>query len=301
MSRSQLEPSDILDIARYESIRAGYRERVIAHKAERRVEVGDLVSLTFEDRETVRYQIQEMARVEQLVDPARIAHEIEVYGELLPNESELAATLFIQIPEADQIRLQLDRLLGIDQCVLLEIGTDERATRVRAVFDERQLAEDRISAVHYLRFPLSAEQRGQLLDGAAARIEIDHPAYPQTAELSELTRASLCRDLAGTTPVLLDPAQVPKIERPELVVEDLGEILVLEPVHKLRAHHLVIAARDQTVRLADCDPALLAALFETARRTASELARRGIASQILANLAPDGAEPARVQVISIDG
>lgn len=300
MSRNHLELSDIVDIASYETIRDDYRKRLIAHKAERRVEVGELVSLTFEDRETVRYQIQEMARVERLVDPARIAHEIEVYSELLPNERELAATLFIQIPEMDQIREQLDRLLGIDGCVVLAIDGGEETTRVRAVFDARQLAEDRISAVHYLRFPLSSDQRERLLAGAAARIEIDHRAYRHTVELSDVTCASLCRDLAGTTPVLLDPADVPRLAQADRVIEELGDVLLLEPAHKARAHHLVVGPRDRTVTLADCDSALLAALFEAARRAASDLARRGIASQIVANLTPGGTEPARIQVISID-
>jgi len=301
VSRSRLELSDIVDIASYEAIRDDYRKRLIAHKAERRVEVGGLVSLTFEDRETVRYQIQEMARVERLVDPARIAHEIEVYSELLPSEHELAATLFIQIPEMNQIREQLDRLLGIDECVLLAIGPDEDTTRVRALFDARQLAEDRISAVHYLRFPLSPEQRERLLSGAAARIEIDHHAYRHAVALSDVTHASLCRDLAGTTPLLLDPADVPRIPQADRVVEDLGDVLVLEPAHKARAHHLVIAPRDRSVTLAGCDSALLAALFEAARRIASDLAHRGIASQIVANLTPGDSGPARIQVISIDG
>jgi hypothetical protein len=296
-----LELSDILDIARYESVRPDYRQRVIEHKAARRVEVGESVSLTFEDRETVRYQIQEMARVERLVDPRRIAHEIEVYAELLPTERELAATLFIQIPEMDRIRDELDRLLGIDECVVLEIGDGGGSSSVRAVFDERQLEEDRISAVHYLRFPLSAAQRERLLGGAPARIVIDHPAYHHSAELSPETRASLCRDLAGTTPRLLDPASVPEGESGERLIEERGAVRVLEPASKARSHHLVVAASDPGATLADCDTALLAELFETARSLAAELARRGIPSQIVANLAADGSEPARVLVLSVDG
>jgi len=297
---STLELDDLLDIDTYEGVRAPYRERVIAHKAERRVEVGELVSLTFEDRETVRYQIQEMARVEQLRDPAKLAHELEVYGELLPNPHELAATLFIQIPEMDRIKTELDRLIGIDECVRLEIGSGRDATQVPARFDERQLEADRISAVHYLRFTLDDKQRERFLAGAPARIRIDHRAYDHGAVLTERTCASLRHDLDDTTPVLLDAAVVAHMHPNDRVMEESELVRVLEPARKLRTHHLRIEPRDPAQSLQACDSALLAALFEAARTHAAHLASRGIPCRILAELHPDSTGPARVQVLSID-
>jgi len=299
-----LELEDLLDIDSYETVRNDYRQRLIAHKAERRVEVGDLVSITFEDRETVRYQILEMARVEQLRDAQKLAHEIEVYSELLPDASSLTATLFIEIPEMERIRSELDRLLGIDECVALEIGEPGAATTARARFDERQLEEDRISAVHYLRFPLSPEQREQLLGGAAARLSIDHPAYREATELSATTRASLRRDLEAATPVLLDVASVPRVRRADRVIAQTAAVRLIEPVAKARAHHLIVEPVSETATLLACNAALASELFETARRAAAQLAEQGIAVQIVATAAPaddehgEDGEPARIHVLS---
>ena len=300
MTGMGLELGDLLDVDSYETIRSEYRQRLLAHKAERRVEVGDLVSITFEDRETVRYQIQEMARVEQLRDARKLAHEIEVYGELLPDESSLAATLFIEIAQMDRIRSELDRLLGIDECVALEIGEPGATTTARARFDERQLEEDRISAVHYLRFPLSPEQREQFLGGATARISIDHPAYRETTELPAATRASLRRDLEGATPTLLDVGSVPRVAREDRVIARTDTVQLIEPVAKARAHHLIVEPVSATATLLGCDAALASELFETARRAAADLTERGIAVQIVASSEPEDGEPARIHVLSRD-
>ena len=110
----ELTLDDILELDRYELVREEYRARVLAHKRDRRVAVGDKVTMLFEDRETVRYQIQEMARVERIRKPEKLEHEIEAYGDLIPAPDQLSATLFIEIPELSQVKAELDRLLGID-------------------------------------------------------------------------------------------------------------------------------------------------------------------------------------------
>ena len=110
-----LSASDIAGLAEYEALRPAYREAVIAHKRPRRVPVGDKVTLVFEDRETLRFQIQEMLRIERTSRHQDVQHELDTYNELLPGERQLSATLFVEITDRDQIRSELDRLIGIDE------------------------------------------------------------------------------------------------------------------------------------------------------------------------------------------
>lgn len=187
-----LESSEILDLTQYEKIRDEFRARMIALKVDRRVAVGDRLSLLFENRDTVSLQVHEMIRTERLVDPEAILHELETYNELIPGEGELSATLMIEIPDAREIRPQLDRLIGIDEHVYLDVGSES----VQASFDPKQFEEDRISAVQYVRFSLGARLAAGLSDPEIeVRLRIAHPAYAAATTLSAATRQSLARDL----------------------------------------------------------------------------------------------------------
>jgi len=135
-------PGDVLDIAAYERARPDYLRRMIEHKRPRRVAVGDRLTFIFEDRDTVLFQIQELTRAERTVDPEEIAIECRIFNELIPGEHELSATLMIEITETREIRPELDRLVGIDEHVVLDVG----GHAVRALFDPKQREEDRISA-----------------------------------------------------------------------------------------------------------------------------------------------------------
>jgi GNAT superfamily N-acetyltransferase len=188
---------ELVDRETYERLRPAYRERIIALKQRRRVAVGDRVSIVFENRETLRFQVLEMARIERIDDPAALQHELDVYNELVPGDGELSATLFVEIPDLSRIRAELDRLVGIHEHVLLEVG----GTRVRASFDPRQREEDRISAVQYIRFRVDADAFAR----GPVRLRIDHPSYREAAELSSETRASLLADLRGECEDLLPP------------------------------------------------------------------------------------------------
>jgi hypothetical protein len=189
-----LTAADLPPLEVFEAEREALRARVIEHKARRRVALGDRVSVLFEDRETIRWQVLEMCRVEGIRDPEGMAHELAVYNELVPGPNELSATLFIEITEPGRVRPELDRLVGLDEAVSLEIG--ER--RVRAGFDRRQLEDDRISAVHYLRFSLAPEDARAFADPATpAALRVDHANYAARAELSGAVRESLAGDLAG--------------------------------------------------------------------------------------------------------
>lgn len=184
---------ELLDLVAYEKGRDAYLASVIEYKRLRRVGVGDRLTFVFENRETVRFQIQEMLRAERIVEEAKIGEELAVYNELLPGANELSATLMIEITESRRIRAELDRLIGIDEHVFLEVGDQS----VRASFDPKQFEEERISAVQYVRFPLGPELASEFRDPAVpARLWVDHPSYRASTELCGAIRASLAADLA---------------------------------------------------------------------------------------------------------
>lgn len=203
-----LAPEDLLDLESYQRARDDYLEAIIAHKRQRRLAVGDCVTLLFEDRETLRFQVQEMLRVEHIRDPQAVQRELDVYNELMPGERELSATLFIEITDAPRIRPELDRLIGIDEHVVLRLGEGASAGEIPARFDPKQFEDDRISAVQYVRFPFTPEQVERFADPSVpARVHIHHPSYRREAALQGAMRESLVRDLRGEPPVLLDPTR----------------------------------------------------------------------------------------------
>jgi hypothetical protein len=182
---------DIKGPALYGPIRDDFRKRIIELKRPRRVIVGDRVSLVFENRHTLQFQIEEMLRAEGITSDAGIAAEIDVYNALMPDASSLSATLFIELPtEADAV-VELGRLVGLDEHVVLHVGSHA----LRAAFEEGRSTADKISAVQYVRFPLDAAAKAALATpGTPIAIEIDHPAYRHRVELGEDTRASLADD-----------------------------------------------------------------------------------------------------------
>jgi Protein of unknown function (DUF3501) len=191
---NRLSRADIAPLEVYENERADFRRRIIELKARRRIAIGPSITLVFENRETVRFQIQEMLRVERIDEEEKVRHELEVYNGLIPEAGALSATLFIEITEPGRIKELLDRLMGIDRPghLWLELGGE----RCPAEFEEGHSNEQKLSAVHYLRFRLTPEQRLRLGDPAlAARLVIDHPHYQASAELGLPTRQSLLQDL----------------------------------------------------------------------------------------------------------
>ena len=184
---------DILDLQEYELERPEFRRRVIALKMRRRVALGPLLTLVFENRDTVRFQIQEMARIERIARPEKVAQELEVYNELLPGAGEVAATLFIEVTEPEEVQPTLDRFIGLDERgkLVLRIGPDASAAR----FAPGQSREDRISAVHYIRFPVGDSGRRGLRENRPAVLEVSHAGYDANTILSPETVAELLKDL----------------------------------------------------------------------------------------------------------
>jgi hypothetical protein len=191
---------DIKNVYEYEKVRERERARVIELKKNRRVSVGDNLTFLFENRETVLYQIQEMVRTERIVVDAKVQEEIDAYAPLVPTEGELSATLFIEIPDLvrmsqDEVRRTVNRFQGLDRgCVSLAVGD---LFRIPARFEGGLSKEEKMAAVHYLRFPVSAEARAALADpGARVRLLVDHPNYKAERELTPANRAELLQDLA---------------------------------------------------------------------------------------------------------
>ena len=183
----------MLTLHEYEKVRPRVRERVIDLKRRRRVGVGRYLSFVFENRETVLFQIHEMCRIERLVDEAKIADEVEIYNSLLPGPGALSATMMIEIEEKSEIQPVLDKLMGIDarDYVRLRVGDDE----VTGVFEAGHSDEERgkISAVHFVRFPLPAARRA--FRTADVWLIVEHPNERGRTRLSEETKASLADDL----------------------------------------------------------------------------------------------------------
>lgn len=189
-----IDASEVLNLYEYEKVRPQMRDRVIELKRRRRVSVGRYLSFVFENRETVQFQIQEMCRVERIVDPEKIAEEVEVYNSLIPNPGELSATMMIEIEDTAQVQPVLDKLMGIDtrDYVRLQVGSEV----IPGVFEAGHSDEERgkISAVHFVRFPLTERAR-RAFQTADVWLIVDHPNERARTRLSEETKASLAEDL----------------------------------------------------------------------------------------------------------
>jgi hypothetical protein len=192
----QLVRTDLKDIAEYELERPEFRAHTIEMKKHRRVHLGEHLTLVFENRETVRFQIQEMMRVERIVIDERVQEELDTYNQLLPEANELSATLLIEIADQAHLREILDRYIGIDHgpTTFLVIGGD----RVIGEYEGGRSTEIRVSAVHYVRFKLTAAQAAAFADsGVAVSFAVDHPAYQGDLTVADDIRASLAQDLVA--------------------------------------------------------------------------------------------------------
>ena len=189
-----LTVQDLLSRDEYERRRNDFRSRIIELKEHRRIAVGDLVTLVFENRDTILFQIQEMIRAEHIVTAERIREEVGTYNEQIPGPGELSATLFIEITESLNVKQTLDRFQGIDQghTVGLQVGIE----KIYGVFEQGRAKEDKISAVHYVRFLVSNNQKAQLAKlTEPIEIFIHHSGYQARVAVPDKMRMLLLQDL----------------------------------------------------------------------------------------------------------
>jgi Protein of unknown function (DUF3501) len=190
-----IKREELLSLEAYARARNEIRAQVIAHKKLRTVHLGEHVTLQFEDAVLLRYQIQEMLRIERIFEESGIQGELEAYNPLVPDGANWKATMFVEYPDAEERRRMLARLKGIERRVWVQAGEGER---VYAIADEdlERENDEKTSSVHFLRFELSADARDALRRGAAIRIGVDHPHYSASLAVDAPVRESLAGDLA---------------------------------------------------------------------------------------------------------
>ena len=191
----KLTVSDLLSLERYSRERPDFRTRVIAHKRNRQLNVGPNTMWLFEDRLTVQYQVQEMLRTERIFEAEGIAEELAAYNPLIPDGSNWKVTFLIEYTDPEVRRVQLEKLRGVEDRCWVQVSGFER---VFAIADEDMERENEVktSAVHFLRFELSAAMSAKLKGGAALSVGIDHPEYQhQISPAPDNVRASLIADL----------------------------------------------------------------------------------------------------------
>jgi hypothetical protein len=192
----RIERESLLSLEAYARQRNEFRARVMAHKKDRKLHFGDHVTLIFEDELTIRYQIQEMLRVERTFEEAGIRDELEAYNPLIPDGSNFKATMMVEYPDVDQRRTALARLIGVEDRVWIQVAGQPR---VYAIADEDldRETDEKTSSVHFLRFELGPEMKNAFKAGAALAAGIDHPAYTVHLErVPEALRRSLLEDLS---------------------------------------------------------------------------------------------------------
>ncbi len=186
----------LMSLEQYAKSRNEFRAKVLAHKKDRMLGLGDHISLVFEDELTMRYQIQEMLRVERIFEQEGIIGELEAYNPMVPDGSNWKATMLIEYPDIEERRQALQRLIGVEDRVWVRV---EGQARVYAVADEDLERENdtKTSAVHFLRFDLTDEMKRALKSGAALSAGVDHPNCKENmSPVPERTRASLTGDLS---------------------------------------------------------------------------------------------------------
>ena len=189
-----ITPDSLMTLEAYAKHRNAHKAQVMAHRRLRSVRLGEHMSLQFEDERTVRYQIQEMLRIEKIFEEEGIRGEIEAYAPLVPDGSNWKATVLIEFPDAHERRRELARLIGVEDRLFVEV---EGHQRVYAIADEdldRENAE-KTSAVHFARFEFTPPMRQAVRAGAAVRLGCDHRNYPAHAAIPAETLASLAGDL----------------------------------------------------------------------------------------------------------
>jgi hypothetical protein len=192
----ELIQTDLLSTADYERQREQFRTQIIALKQRRRISVGPLITLVFENRETLRFQTQEMIRVEHILDPHKVQDELDVYNALMPGSGELSATLLIELTEQDRMKEWLDRFMGLDhgETVAIRAGSEQAF----GLFEGGHSHETKISAVHFVRFRPTGNMKTAFADlRQPVTITVDHNGYRAEVPVSGSLREEWLSDLGA--------------------------------------------------------------------------------------------------------
>lgn len=189
----KLKIEDLLSLEDYDDQREAIKKNLINHKKNRTVSIGENVILLFEDYSTIKYQVQEMLRIEKIFNKKEIQEEIDAYNPLIPDGDNLKATMLIMYPDVDERKVMLSKLHGIENNIWLSCGSD----KIIAFADEdlERSTDNKTSAVHFLRFQLEQDDITELLSNAKISLGVNHSEYNKETELAPDTRASLVKDL----------------------------------------------------------------------------------------------------------
>jgi len=189
-----ITPDSLMTLEAYAKYRKQHQPEVVAHRRLRSVALGEHINVQFEDERTVRYQIQEMLRIEKIFEEEGIQDEIDVYSPLVPDGTNWKATLLLEYPDVHERKRELARLIGVEDRMFVEV---EGHARIHAIADEdlERENEEKTSSVHFLRFEFPAAARDAVRAGAAVKLGCDHPNYPAHVTIAAETLASLAGDL----------------------------------------------------------------------------------------------------------
>ena len=189
-----ITPDNLMTLEAYSKFRKTQKSEVIAHRKLRSVLLGEHINLQFESETTIRYQIQEMLRIEKIFEEEGITQEIEAYAPLMPDGSNWKATMLIEYPDVNERKRELARLIGVEDRMFVEV---EGQARVYAIADEDMEREndEKTSAVHFVRFELTAPMCAAVKAGASVKLGCDHTNYPAHVSVAPETLASLAGDL----------------------------------------------------------------------------------------------------------
>jgi hypothetical protein len=192
---SKLTRQDLMSLEEYAEKRSAFRQQVMAHKKQRCVMLGNHLTLYFEDRLTIQYQIQEMLRIEKIFEKSGIEEELAAYNPLIPDGTNWKATMMIEFTDVEERRRALTQMIDIEQRIWTQIGKNEK---VFAIADEdlERTTEEKTSSVHFLRFEIPPSQITELKQGATLYFGVDHPSYCFSSEIQPLVRETLAVDFS---------------------------------------------------------------------------------------------------------
>mgnify|MGYP001071401174 CR=1 FL=1 len=190
----KLKREDLYSLEQYAEKRAEFRASVLEHKKHRRVDIGPNLSLYFEDRLTIQYQVQEMLRIEKIFEADGIREELEAYNPLIPDGSNLKCTAMFEFEEVEERKRRLAELAGVENHVWVQVNDLDKVYAI-ANEDLDRSTDEKTSAVHFMRFEFSDEMKQSLASGATLSMGVDHDFYPHSETVEGPVRAALMKDL----------------------------------------------------------------------------------------------------------